>query len=138
MTDQPTKTCSMCHHTKDIDHFYKDRSKRDGLNSRCIQCLRGYLQENRRKGGMIRRGRISPAFAEQSPDHPSLRRTKAGMSSEDEALAALKECMLCRQKKEPSSFHPHRRAVDRLTCLCRKCLNQIRHHLHEARQKEAA
>lgn len=48
MTDIPTvKTCTKCGETKGVDGFSRDRSKRDGLCSRCKECHRAYKEAHR-------------------------------------------------------------------------------------------
>ena len=47
------KTCTMCHQTLDASSFRKNATKKDGLQSQCIDCQREYrkwhYQQNRDK-----------------------------------------------------------------------------------------
>ncbi len=42
-----TKTCTKCDTTKTVDRFYKNKSKKDGLQSQCKTCAKGYKETNR-------------------------------------------------------------------------------------------
>jgi hypothetical protein len=46
-----TKTCSKCKQTKDIGEFHKNKSKKDGLRSKCKSCFaeqkKAHYQENK-------------------------------------------------------------------------------------------
>ena len=44
-----TKTCSKCKETKGIGEFHKDKSTKDGLNSRCKSCKKAYQEANKDK-----------------------------------------------------------------------------------------
>jgi len=41
-----TKTCSKCGNEKSINEFYKDKSKKDNLTSRCKECISEYYPNN--------------------------------------------------------------------------------------------
>jgi hypothetical protein len=41
------KTCVICKEDKDINLFYKDKSKNDGLSGRCKECSKIYIINNR-------------------------------------------------------------------------------------------
>jgi ribosomal protein L11 methylase PrmA len=43
------KKCSKCGEWKQISEFYKDRSKKDGLDYQCKNCKKEYLQINKEK-----------------------------------------------------------------------------------------
>jgi 5-methylcytosine-specific restriction endonuclease McrA len=54
------KRCTRCHNWKDDSEFYKDKSKRDGLKSRCKSCHEAYKREYRATpGAQARRRRLS-------------------------------------------------------------------------------
>ena len=39
----PTKTCSVCHETKDLEQFARKRRSKDGRDSRCHGCMKEYI-----------------------------------------------------------------------------------------------
>lgn len=41
------KRCPQCGETKSADGFYRDRSKRDGLDTQCKECRRAYYEDHR-------------------------------------------------------------------------------------------
>lgn len=43
------KECSRCHRILPKSSFYKDKSKKDGLSSYCIQCKKKHNQEYRKQ-----------------------------------------------------------------------------------------
>ena len=47
--EKGTKICSKCKKELPIDHFQKDKSKSDGLNTRCKDCVAEYRKSPRGK-----------------------------------------------------------------------------------------
>ena len=43
------KTCSKCNIEKQFEQFYKDKSKKCGFSSRCIECISKLRIENKEK-----------------------------------------------------------------------------------------
>lgn len=43
------KICNRCKNKKDLEEYYKDRTSKDGYDSRCKNCRSEYGQENREK-----------------------------------------------------------------------------------------
>lgn len=41
------KTCTKCGETKSVDRFYRDRSNRDGMETKCKECKRVYYEAHR-------------------------------------------------------------------------------------------
>lgn len=44
-----TKKCASCGEVKELDSFYKDKKRPDGLSPRCAECTRKYINEWRNK-----------------------------------------------------------------------------------------
>ena len=49
------KRCSGCHKLKLFNQFYKDKSKKYGLSSRCIDCHKKYYEVYKKKSGYMER-----------------------------------------------------------------------------------
>jgi hypothetical protein len=50
-----TKVCSKCGEEKELDEFYKDRAKSDGLRGNCKQCVKKYFLLNKEKKSLYNR-----------------------------------------------------------------------------------
>lgn len=48
------KVCSKCKRELMVDSFYKDKSRKDGLQSYCKKCVKQYGQNNVEKGKQYR------------------------------------------------------------------------------------
>ena len=48
MSETRTKRCSKCGETKTVDQFYRNRTHKDGLDSRCRSCVSSYWSMLRR------------------------------------------------------------------------------------------
>jgi len=62
--DEETKTCYACHQTKPRTEFYRNRSRHDGLQSKCKECTAQYQRSphgNEIHRRAYRRYRQSPA-----------------------------------------------------------------------------
>jgi hypothetical protein len=46
-TTQKTKVCTRCGKRRKVEHFYKDKSMKDGLTSWCKSCTLDYDREYR-------------------------------------------------------------------------------------------
>lgn len=40
------KKCYLCLQTKSVDEFYRDKTRKDGLTTKCKQCSRTYVKKN--------------------------------------------------------------------------------------------
>ena len=47
-----SKTCTGCGETKAATEYYKDASRKDGLQSRCKSCAQAYREENKEKANV--------------------------------------------------------------------------------------
>lgn len=85
------KTCKACSLTKPFEHFHKDRSKNDGLNSYCKPCT------------------IAKQAEYQS--HPPRRAAPEGM----------KYCGRCKETKPVVEFHNSTKTHDGFNKRCKRC-----------------
>lgn len=61
------KECSKCHRVLPESEFYKDRSRKDGLNHRCKSCIKNYNKNVRTFKNKEKMGDKNPALAEFTP-----------------------------------------------------------------------
>lgn len=93
------KACCACGVEKPRSQFHKRAASADGLQPRCVDCVRTYEQERAMRPEIIARGKARRA----------------------NPLVANKVCIKCHLRLPSSSFYPHRRSSDGLGSTCRKC-----------------
>lgn len=106
-----TKICTSCKHRLPIDAFHKNRTRVDGLCSRCKQCDAASYQAHRVEILTKKKARYKP--------HP-----KPSILSHD----GRKRCTRCKQTKEATSafFNRSKSSADGFYNECRACRTQIR------------
>ncbi len=60
------KRCTKCGETKSMDGFSRDRSRCDGLQSRCKECFRDYHEDHREEQNARRRAHHEDHWEEES------------------------------------------------------------------------
>jgi len=70
-----TKKCIKCKQKKQRDEFYKDKSKKDGLNIYCIMCSKEF-SKHYRENNKEKRREAERKYCENNPD----KRRKLGLS----------------------------------------------------------
>lgn len=64
------KKCSKCQTKKPISEFSKNKSKTDGLNSECKECVRAYLREYRKKKkNILKHNERNKVWRDNNSDH---------------------------------------------------------------------
>lgn len=92
------KICSRCGDEKDLDHFYPDKSKRDGRSSRCKQCQKEVSREKHWADPEASRARMRE-WAKSDAGRASVQRRFEALRSA--ALNAYgNECACCGEKEE--------------------------------------
>jgi len=105
------KKCSKCKEEKSSSEFYKCRSHKDGLASRCKPCQREYdiayysdnKDEIRAKNKVYRKNRV-------------INHTKC----------EFKKCCECKEEKSSSEFHNNKGHKDNLSSKCKSCTKAYR------------
>ena len=95
MTEARLKRCSDCKQRKDRSQFYKNRSRKDGLQYKCKQCYNDYNLKRRQRGN-------APPLKKKPPSYQ-------------------KGCRRCHKEMTAAHFHRHTRQPDGLTRLCQAC-----------------
>ena len=102
------KKCYKCGVVKNIGEFYKNKSKKDGLDNRCKECSRKHHRGYQAKNGDAHSG--------------YQRKWKYGLSEEILQLLIKNEipCMTCGSKENVCVDHCHETGIIR-GFLCRNC-----------------
>src|SRR5215831_17956887 len=87
-----TKVCSRCRQEKPVEAFWKNRTKGDGFQARCIACQKAITKE------------LALAFAEERRQRPG-----------------RKVCPSCGVKRFNTSFHQNGGRNDGLDVYCKWC-----------------
>ena len=95
MIDARLKRCSACQQRKETSQFYKNRSRKDGLQYQCKTCFAAHHQQRKQRGN-------APGPKTKRPDY-------------------LKGCRRCHDEMTAAHFHRHTRQPDGLTRLCQSC-----------------
>jgi 5-methylcytosine-specific restriction endonuclease McrA len=135
-----TKQCTKCKETKSRSEFYKDKTKKDGLDSRCKPCKSEYQQERAKnlvhqtpdtkqctkckeikaasefhnhkigKDGLKSRCKLCTSKCERE-------RTKTIVP----VIPETKHCPNCKETKSHSEFYTHKSRSDGLGGVCKPC-----------------
>jgi hypothetical protein len=92
------KRCSRCHETKELTEFHHDRSRSDGLSSKCKKCEYECRQ--------VRYERLPNRTPEKIPDVDS------------------KACSKCDEVKPVADFYASTRNRDGYSCHCKLCIKK--------------
>lgn len=98
------KRCNRCHKTKELTEFYQDRSRSDGLSSKCKQCE----YECR----TLRYQKLKNRPANKIPNIES------------------KRCRKCDEVKPVAEFYPALRNKDGYDCWCKSCVKKQHQSYH--------
>lgn len=98
------KKCNRCHKTKELTEFYHDRSRSDGLSSKCKKC-----EYECRKA---RYERLRNRTSKQLPN------------------IASKRCSKCGEVKQVADFYVNKRNSDGYTCNCKLCVRKQKKSYH--------
>jgi len=92
------KRCTRCHEIKELTEFYGDRSRPDGLGTKCKKCE--YECQN------LRRQRLQSRTPDKMPQIES------------------KRCSKCGQLKPAADFYSSKGSSDGYSCHCRLCVQK--------------
>lgn len=99
-----SKECSCCHKIKPVSEFNKCKSKTDGLQVKCKECVKKYKEENK--------NRIKGEKNIMKRNY------------DDEGNLISKECSCCHEIKSVSEFNKAKRELDGLQLKCKECLKE--------------
>ena len=106
------KRCGRCKKSKDEAKFYKNLSRKDGLNCWCKKCRREY---NRNYYGRSKR------YLSYEQRHRVVGRVKQ------------KRCSKCQRWKAVSKFYKMRQQKDGLAAWCKPCSDKATNKAHKQR-----
>ena len=89
------KTCNRCHETKEVTEFHYDRSRSDGLCSKCKKC--------EYECGKARREKLKKRTSDNLPNITS------------------KRCSKCGETKSVKKFYPQLQNKDGYSQWCKLC-----------------
>lgn len=145
MKYQETKKCTKCKEKKDIELFYKDNYKKDGLSSSCKKCHLKLQRENKEKRGLYinkwrnkNRDKVNKQerdrykkkgyFKMFSKDNPMWKGDKVGMVALHNWIRRRKKkpllCENCNKNKPVDLANisgNYERDINDFEWLCRKC-----------------
>src|SRR5262245_41819246 len=112
MNNPTTKRCRLCGATKPIDYFHRDRTKRDGHDTRCKECLNAIDRAKRNR----------PRIKKQADPN-----------------ATEKQCTRCKKIQPITAFRKRTASFDGLMPSCKECDNEAKRRYnqrHWAKQLE--
>jgi len=90
------KRCSKCSEEQDLKCFSKDKSKKDGLQSKCKSCNKEYQKEHRQKN-------------------------KENYEKNKKTIKGKKRCLNCGKEKRLDCFYKDKSKKDGLQSCCKDC-----------------
>ena len=123
-----TKICTLCKYPKTLDAFYKDRSKLEGLTSRCRECLKSAeakrLEDPKhRKSTNARKRKYQKSSKGRRYNRNFKFERRYGITLEQyEAKAALQSglCVICNEDSKLVLDHCHESGEVR-GLICGRC-----------------
>ena len=140
------KQCTKCKQTKTFTEFYKDGSKRDGLDSHCKVCRHAEAKQNRyepdyreherkemKQCTKCKQTKAPTEFGKDGSKRDGLtcrckvcRHAEAKQKDYEPNYSKKKQCITCKQTKAPTEFGKHRLRRDGLNSYCKVCFNAAR------------
>jgi len=101
------KTCSVCHESKPLEDFYRQRNSPDGRNYTCKTCSRAR----------------SASWKAENPERVKeiAERGNAKPGTHEPAMTGEKTCNACHEAKPVTEFYVQRRSPDGRGYTCKAC-----------------
>lgn len=101
-----TKICKKCKKEKSLSDFYKDSSKKDGLQNKCKECCKKYYQSHKKqhKKTMANWRKMNPVAIKK---HQLTTRYKIPKNKIEDVYKKVVngQCMICGAKARERSLH---------------------------------